>query len=141
MHIAIILNIYSRCILHRLVLPERRRQKNQCLSIWFSESYWHVMPASKADVIAQLQRDILPLQGFKAIPGNMGMPVGLGPVKKAFLNHEFPLGAVHECISTNTENLAAGKAFISSIMAALMKEGSAAVWIGNTKNVFPLLWL
>lgn len=95
------------------------------------------MPASKADIIAQLQRDILPLQGFKAIPGNMGVQVSLGQIKKAFPNHEFPLGAVHEFVSTNTENLAAGKSFICSIIAALMKEGSAAVWIGNTKNIFP----
>lgn len=95
------------------------------------------MPASKADIIAQLQRDILPLQGLKTIPVSMAVQVGLGPIKKAFPNHEFPVGAVHECISTNTENLAAGKAFISIIMAALMKDGSAAVWIGNTKNIFP----
>lgn len=95
------------------------------------------MPASKADIIAQLQRDILPLQGFKAIPGNAGVQINLGPIKKAFPNHEFPLGAIHEFISTNSETMAATKTFISSIMAALMKDGNASIWIGNTKNIFP----
>lgn len=95
------------------------------------------MPVLKPDIIAQLQRDILPLQGLKKIHGNMDMHIGLGPIKNAFPNNEFPLGAIHEFISTNEENMAASKLFISTIVAALMKDGSASIWIGNTKNIFP----
>lgn len=95
------------------------------------------MCTAKADIIAKLKREILPLQGYKKNPGNDALNMGWGPIKRAFPNNEFPLGAVHEFLSTSAENSAAAKAFISSIVSVLMKEGSAAIWIGNTKNIFP----
>lgn len=94
------------------------------------------MTASKADIIAKLQREILPLQGFKAIAGNAALDIKLGPIKKAFPNNTFPTGAVHEFISTSVEN-AAAKGFIGSIIASLMQQGGASIWISSKRTIFP----
>lgn len=95
------------------------------------------MAISKADIIAQLQRDILPLQGFKTTVGNPMPDIGLGPIKKAFPNNTFPVGAVHEFISSAPEDAAASKGFISGIIASLMQKGAASIWISSSRTIFP----
>lgn len=96
-----------------------------------------IMASTKADIIAQLQREILPLQGFKALTGNPLIDINLGPIKKAFPNNTFPIGAVHEFISTSVENAAASKGFIGSILASLMQKGGASIWISPHRTIFP----
>lgn len=95
------------------------------------------MIASKADIIAQLQKEILPLQGYKAILKNAGDDIGIGPIKHAFPNAAFPLGAVHEFLSDCPENNAATCGFVSGILSSLMKKGGASIWIGNSRTIFP----
>ena len=56
------------------------------------------MTGSKSDIIARLQREILPLQGFKPGANNKLVDIGLGPVKQAFPNSEFPLGVIHAVV-------------------------------------------
>jgi len=58
------------------------------------------MVTSKADIIAQLRRDLLPLQGFKPVSGT-NENVGLGQINYSFLNASFPVGAMHEFISSD----------------------------------------
>ncbi len=77
------------------------------------------MSAKRTDIIARLQSDILSLQGFK--PGkNTAMDMGLGPIKDAFPNGSFPLGAVHEFLSIGTEDTAATAGFIAGLLSPLM---------------------
>ena len=63
-----------------------------------------MLPA-KATIIAQLQKDILPLQGFK--PTLEKLNLGLGAMELSFPENSFPLGAVHEFICPDIEAIAA----------------------------------
>ena len=99
--------------------------------------FQQLMITSKADIIAQLQKEILPLQGFKTLSKNGGNDVGLGPIKNAFPNADFPLGAVHEFLSTSAEDATATTGFVSGILSSLMKKGGASIWIGASRTIFP----
>jgi protein ImuA len=92
--------------------------------------------ASKAHIISKLQTEILALQGFKAlsIPDT---DVGLGPMKDAFPNGTFPLGAVHEFVFTNLEDAAATCGFIAGLMSPLMIKGGVIFWIAPRRTIFP----
>ena len=92
-----------------------------------------MLPA-KANIIAQLQRDILPLQGFKQTSEKM--IIGLGAIEQAFPNNSFPLGAVHEFICPDTEAVSAAGGFIASILSKLMRNDSASIWISSSQNIF-----
>ncbi len=95
------------------------------------------MNISKADIIAQLQKDILPLQGFKK-PINGNQPgINLGPLKNAFPNAEFPLGAVHEFFYTGNADAASTAGFVGGILASLMRRGGVSVWISANRTIFP----
>lgn len=95
------------------------------------------MAGTKADIIAQLQKDILPLQGLKSIRGDGAVDVGLGIIKQAFPNNEFPLGVIHEFINYTVEDAAVSTGFITGILSALMKNNGASIWIGATQKIFP----
>jgi protein ImuA len=95
------------------------------------------MPPSKKDIIAQLQRDILPLQGYRPPAPGMTMDAGLGPVAAAFPNASFPTGAVHEFLSAGKEHAAATGGFITGVLHALMGSSRACIWIGSARTLFP----
>ena len=95
------------------------------------------MTTTKANIIARLQKEIDPLQGFKSASKNIALDTGLGAIKYAFPNATFPIAAVHEFITTQPEDLAATKGFLSTILASLMRNNSASIWISNAKNIFP----
>lgn len=94
------------------------------------------MPSTKADIIAQLQRDILSLQGFKSLH-TTNPDIACGPVKYAFPDARFPTGAIHEFINTSTEDKAATGGFVSGILAALMRQGGASLWISTSRTIYP----
>ncbi|MEO6547951.1 MAG: Error-prone repair protein ImuA, partial [Ferruginibacter sp.] len=95
------------------------------------------MTAAKKDIIAQLQKDMLSIQGFKPLANNDAMKVDLGPIKNAFPNATFPLGAIHEFICTGAENEAVTSGFISGVLGTLMGKGGATLWISASRNIFP----
>jgi protein ImuA len=95
------------------------------------------MTGTKADIIAQLQRDILPLQRFKTTLNNTAVDVGLGPIKNAFPNDEFPLGAIHEFMIAGPEDAAATGGFVAGVLAPLMRDGGATIWISSSVTIFP----
>ena len=95
------------------------------------------MPASKADIIARLQREILSLQGFKPITNGNASDLGLGPIRSAFRDSKFPVGAIHEFLCSGREEISATGGFISGLLSTLMKNGGAALWINSSRNVFP----
>ena len=65
------------------------------------------------------------------------MGLGLEFMSEAFPQSQFPLGAVHELISEGAEAAASTAGFTSGILAGLMKNGGAAVWIGKSPILFP----
>lgn len=95
------------------------------------------MTGAKADIIAQLQKEILPLQGFKTTLNSSSMDVGLGQIKNAFPNATFPLGAVHEFICSGSEEAAATIGFISGVLTTLMRNRGACIWISSLQTIFP----
>lgn len=95
------------------------------------------MTGTKADIIAQLQRDILPLQGFKTTLNNTDADAGLGPIKNAFPNASFPLGAVHEFMVAGAEDAAATAGFVAAVIASLMHRGGASIWVSSSRLIFP----
>ena len=96
-----------------------------------------MIAAAKRDIILQLQKDILPLQGFRPPPAGSAVDLGLGPVATAFPNHSFPTGAVHELLSNGAENAAASGGFIAGLLAALMQSDRVCVWISSSRTLFP----
>lgn len=95
------------------------------------------MKGAKADIIAQLQREIFPLQGFKAALNNSATDAGLGLLKNAFPNKVFPVGAVHEFISTGAEDAAATSGFVSGLVSSFLNKNGAAIWISSSRTIFP----
>ena len=95
------------------------------------------MTATKADIIAQLQRDILPLQGFATSRKNAAVDAKLGAIKNAFPNASFPVGAIHEFVFSQAEDYAATGGFVGGIVASLMQEDKATIWISCGALVFP----
>ncbi len=96
----------------------------------------HPNNASKEEIVRQLKKDLLLLQGVKSGPAN-AVDVGLGPISEAFPNQVFPTGAIHELISYNTENAVASVGFGSCIAARLMATGAPCLWVTSERQVFP----
>lgn len=94
------------------------------------------MVTSKADIIARLRRDLLPLQGFKPVSGTYEN-IGLGQINHSFPNASFPVGAMHEFISVDKEGSTATGGFIAALLGKLMKNGGASLWIGSSRTLFP----
>jgi protein ImuA len=90
----------------------------------------------KADIFAGLQADILRLQGFKTVQ-NTVLESGLGPLKFAFPNATFPLGAIHEFISTRPEETAATIGFLNGLLNILMGTNGAVLWISSSRMLYP----
>ena len=95
------------------------------------------MSAQKADIIAQLRKDILSLEGFKPVCGEGTGRVRLGPVDQAFPNKIFPTGAIHEFQCPAMEDAAATSGFIAGILSTLMHKGGATLWISQHNTIFP----
>ncbi|MEO7768148.1 MAG: Error-prone repair protein ImuA [Ferruginibacter sp.] len=95
------------------------------------------MTPSKADIIARLQKDIFPLQGFKTNLSNNALDLVIGSIKNAFPGNSFPLGAMHEFIHTGAEEAAVTSGFITVLLASLMQGGRVAIWIGSHRSIFP----
>jgi protein ImuA len=93
------------------------------------------MHSTREDIIAKLQRDILPLQGFKRSTNKRR--IGLGALENAFPCSIFPLGAVHEFICMDNEAVAVSGGFISVVVGKLMQNNGATVWISSSQNFFP----
>lgn len=94
------------------------------------------MPATKQDILHELQRDILLLQGFRP-PAAGAVEVGLGPISRAFPLRTFPTGAIHEFISSGAETAAASGGFVSGILGPLMRGGGSCIWIRSAGQLFP----
>lgn len=96
-----------------------------------------LITSTKAAIVAQLQKDILPLQGFKKTLNPGALDVLPSVIKSAFPNAEFPLGAVHEFISTGAENAASTTGLVAGTLASLMRSGGACIWISSFQKIFP----
>lgn len=93
--------------------------------------------ARKSELIDQLRKDILSLQGFRVPADSQKVHFGLGPVEAAFPNGVFPTGAMHELLSEGRENAAATTGFMAALLGRTMQRGGLCVWISSKRTVFP----
>lgn len=96
-----------------------------------------IMQTSKADIIAQLKKDLLTWGGFKKGVVGHQPDFGLSAIHAAFPDRTFPLGVVHEFVALGTPAATASRGFVAAIIGRLMKTGGAVLWIGPAKVVFP----
>ena len=82
------------------------------------------MPALKADIITQLKKELLALQGFRPLV-HAHQQIDLGTINHSFPNSQFPLGVNHEFICNSKESLAASSGFIAGILSSMLQKGSA----------------
>ena len=92
---------------------------------------------SKARLIDQLRKSILPLQGFKSLSADNKINIGFHSIEKAFPNSKFPVGCTHEFISPSQEDYAATCGFIAVMLNKLMQFKGAAIWISTARTLFP----
>jgi protein ImuA len=95
------------------------------------------MVTSKADIIARLTREILPLQGYKPLQ-HAAMPAqSLDFIEQAFPQKRFPLAAIHEFCCQDKEDEAPTGGFIAALLATVLPPSATAVWIGRSPTIFP----
>lgn len=92
---------------------------------------------AKVGIMAQLERDILLLQGYKSNLHHANLDVGLDPIKQAFPSSVFPLAAIHEFLAAKPEESTAASGFIAGILSTLMKSSGAVLWLNAKQTVFP----
>jgi len=93
--------------------------------------------AAKADIVQQLQKEILSLQGLQTMPSSQHLDTGLGPIERAFPGGAFPSAAVHEFLSLAPESAAATSGFIAGLMSSFMQSRGACLWISTGRTLFP----
>lgn len=91
---------------------------------------------TKQEIVAQLQKDILLLQGFKPNHGTTQC-IGLGPIEAAFPNAVFPIAAIHEFLCSTPEIAASSQGFIAGILQHLMQNDGTCIYISQSRSLFP----
>jgi len=91
----------------------------------------------KLNILAQLERQILPLQGLKKLRIDNDINIGCPEIEQAFPNTSFPIGCTHEFITNNLQDAASTNGFITAILSKLLKLGGACLWISTSRTIFP----
>jgi len=95
------------------------------------------MKANKQEIVSQLRKQMLEMQGFKPVTSGDALQFGLDAIELCFPNSIFPLGTIHEFLSEKPEDTAASEGFISGLLGKMMECGSACLWISRNRKLFP----
>lgn len=87
-------------------------------------------------VVRELQKRILSMQGLGK-SRSQTVTINLGPVNQAFPNGIFPVGAVHEFMSPDSETAAAASGFITCLLSGIAKRKRFCLWISSRRRIFP----
>lgn len=91
----------------------------------------------KKQRIEELRRMIVAAEGF-AVPSDRNNPLSdLGLMDKSFPTGIFPIGAIHEFISSDAAAAASSSGFISCLMGMLMKQKGLCVWVSIGNKLYP----
>ena len=91
----------------------------------------------KNQLINQLERAILPLQGIKSLPADNDISLGMPCVEEAFPNSTFPIGCTHEFICSSKQSMASTSGFVAGIIGKLMSLGGVCLYISASRTLFP----
>ena len=91
----------------------------------------------KKELITQLKKQILSMEGFSNGSVGRQLDFGLGPMSAAFSNGIFPIGAIHEFVSPSPAHAAAANGFLANLVRTLMGKNGTCLWIGAQRKVFP----
>ncbi len=94
------------------------------------------MTTPRADIIADLQRQLLPLQGYKK-PAKETITVDLDVINEAFPFNTFPTGAIHEFITSTPSEQAAAAGFVMGIASQIAACSGVCLWISTSRTLFP----
>jgi protein ImuA len=96
-----------------------------------------MLPVSKADILAQLQHQLEPLQSGRSLLNGIPVEDGPGPRRIGFPNEMFAFAAMHEFLVDGKETLAATRGFLSALLSTLMQSGGISIWISPMANLYP----
>lgn len=91
----------------------------------------------KNEIIKQLRKKILSMEGFSTGSDNRRLDFGLKAMNAAFPGGAFPVGAIHEFSSPDETCAAAGNGFLSVLLATLMKNEGICLWVSLKRKLFP----
>ncbi|GAA4790798.1 hypothetical protein GCM10023231_18350 [Olivibacter ginsenosidimutans] len=80
---------------------------------------------------------ILEAEGFTVNSGTDWPLKDMGVMEQAFPAGIFPLGAIHEFISNDTEQASASAGFIACLIGRLMQQKGPCLWVSLGKRLFP----
>lgn len=89
------------------------------------------MQVSKADRIRNLRAQIMRMEGFR-LPGG-----GWPSATASFPWHSLALGAVHEFLCADREDVSPTAGFIGGLLARLAGKGGVTLWISASRRLFP----
>ena len=92
---------------------------------------------SKYEIIQQLQKKVLALQGYKKPQITQKTSLGLDILLKAFPEQAFPI-SVHEFLSNNSENAADTNGFISGLISKHITSYGIIVWVSMQQLTYPV---
>lgn len=95
------------------------------------------MSVRKSDIISQLEKQVLPLGGFKTLRTDAAVDIGFRGIEQAFPNNVFPIGCVHEFLPAGAEDLPATHGFIAGLTGKFLKLGGVCLWVSHNRTVFP----
>lgn len=93
--------------------------------------------AEKKEIIRQLKEKILSMEGFCTGADSQLHDFGLGSMSAAFPGGTFPVGAIHELISSSETCAAAANGFMAGLLRTLMKREGFCLWISVGHKLFP----
>lgn len=94
------------------------------------------MLTDKKNIISQLRKEILLLEGFKPAHAEGNRISALKNIEAAFPNHTFPTGTIHEFVASG-EQASACLGFMSGLLAALLDKEGICLWISTSRALFP----
>ncbi len=92
---------------------------------------------NNSSIMRQLEKDILSLQGLKKLSTDNDINIGCHSLENVFPNSIFPVGCVHEFLNNSYNDAAATNGFVTALLSKLMLFQGAAIWISNTRTLFP----
>ncbi|ODS85182.1 MAG: hypothetical protein ABS46_02175 [Cytophagaceae bacterium SCN 52-12] len=85
----------------------------------------------KSELVERLKKEILAMEGFCTPTVNSKVHFGIKTLEKAFPNHVFPTGAIHEMMCATPEDAAVSSGFAAALAGRIMNDGGMCLWLGQ----------